>query len=61
MVFLTPLTILGVVQFCVFYLGFVYLCNIAHVKDTKTNNFFIENHICLLKKYILNIKTQVSI
>jgi len=35
------------------YMGLSIVSNNVHVKDTKTNNFFIENHICLLKKYLI--------
>jgi len=36
------------------------MCNIAHVKTTKSSTYFIENNNYLLKSYILDTKGTSS-
>jgi len=43
-----------------FSLGLSILCNIAHVIDTKTNNFLLKTTIGFFKNYIFNIKYTSS-
>ena len=36
--------------------GLSNMCNIAHVKTSKSSNFSLKNNTYLLKRYIFNIK-----
>jgi hypothetical protein len=41
-------------------LGLSNMCNIAHIKTTKSSNFFIKHNNYLLKIYTFNIKRICS-
>jgi hypothetical protein len=44
----------------IFIMGLSNMCNIAHVKGTKNNNFLLKNSNHLLLNYIFNIKCTSS-